>query len=106
MEDHLANVLKLVEIIDYSANAVVSKTLLKKEHGTMTLFAFDKDQELSPHTSPYDAVVYILDGTADILIDKRKHRLNNGEMIIMPANIPHAVYAYGKFKMMLFMVKD
>jgi len=91
--------------VDYSDGAIVSKTILKKENGNITLFAFDKGQALSEHTAPFDALVQIIDGKGEIFIDKKLYVLNAGEFIIMPANIPHAVNAPERFKMMLMMIK-
>ena len=93
-------------LIDYQNDAVVSKTLIKKEKGTITVFAFDKDQGLSEHAAPFDALVQILDGKADILLNGESNILERGEMIIMPANIPHALKAIERFKMLLVMIKD
>jgi len=97
---------KLNKMIDYQNNAVVSKTVIKKEKGTVTIFAFDKNQELSEHTAPFDALVQILDGEADIIIAGKSNLLSAGEMIIMPANKPHALKAVEKFKMMLVMIRE
>lgn len=96
----------LAEAVNYSDASVVSKTVVKKETGNVTLFAFDKGQGLSEHSAPFDAMVNVLDGTADIIIDKKSNILAAGESIIMPANIPHAVKAVEKFKMMLVMIKS
>ena len=93
------------QLIDYQDDSVVSKTLIKKDTGTVTLFAFDKGQGLSEHTAPFDALVQILDGEADITISATPHRVKSGEMIIMPANEPHALKAVEKFKMMLVMIR-
>lgn len=93
------------QLIDYQNDSVVSKTLIKKDTGTVTLFAFDKGQGLSEHTAPFDALVQILDGEADITISATPHRVKSGEMIIMPANEPHALKAVEKFKMMLVMIR-
>jgi len=97
---------KVNELIEYQADAVVSKTLIKKDKGTVTVFAFDKDQGLSEHTAPFDALVQIIDGEADIILDGESNILQEGEIIIMPANIPHALKAVEKFKMLLTMVKE
>jgi len=94
------------ESIAYSDNAVVSKHILKKETGNISIFAFDKGEGLSEHTAPFDAVVSIVDGKADVLIDGVSHVLAAGENIIMPANIPHALHALEKFKMVLTMIKS
>ena len=96
---------KLNQAIDYSNGSVVSKTITKKNTGTITLFAFDKDQGLSEHSAPFDAMVNVIDGNAEIIIDKKPHQLQKGESIIMPANIPHALNAVEKFKMLLVMIK-
>ena len=97
---------KIDELIDYQKDAVVSKTLIKNDKGSITVFAFDKDQGLSEHTAPFDALVQILDGKADILLGGETNVLEQDEMIIMPANIPHALKAIEKFKMMLVMIKE
>ncbi|MGE4412745.1 MAG: cupin domain-containing protein [Candidatus Caldatribacteriota bacterium] len=95
----------LLDLVQYQDNAVVSTELIKKDAGTVTLFAFDKSQGLSEHTAPYDALVYILDGKAEITISKEPFTLQTGDMIIMPANQPHALKALEKFKMLLIMIK-
>lgn len=94
------------ENIQYAEKAVVSKHILKKETGNISLFAFDKGEGLSEHTAPFDAVVHIVDGKADIIIDGESNLLESGETIIMPANIPHALKAVEKFKMVLTMIKS
>jgi quercetin dioxygenase-like cupin family protein len=96
---------QLETFISYADNSVVSKTLLKKETGNITLFAFDKGQGLSEHTAPFDAVVHILDGQAEITIGGQPNIVSAGKMLIMPANVPHALQAYEKFKMLLIMIK-
>ena len=95
----------LADAVAYADGSVVSKTLLKKESGTITLFAFDKGQGLSEHTAPFDAVVYILDGEADITIGGQPRTVRNGQMLIMPANVSHALQAKEKFKMLLVMIR-
>jgi quercetin dioxygenase-like cupin family protein len=85
---------------------VVSKTVIAKEAGTVTLFAFDRGQGLSTHSAPFDALVYILDGEARITISGRSLRVKAGDMVIMPADKPHALKAVKRFKMMLVMVKS
>lgn len=92
--------------IAYAEKAVVSKHILKKETGNISLFAFDKGEGLSEHTTPFDAVVYIVDGKADIKINGISNILEAGESIIMPANVPHALIAVEKFKMVLAMIKS
>jgi quercetin dioxygenase-like cupin family protein len=91
--------------IAYAENAVVSKQILKKETGNITLFAFDKGEGLSEHTTPFDAVVFVVDGKADIIIDGKSNILEAGETIIMPANVRHALQAVEKFKMVLTMIR-
>jgi len=98
-------VFNLEQFVDYADGSVVSKTLLKKEIGNITLFAFDKGQGLSEHTAPFDAVVYILDGEAQITIGGQSQNVLAGEMLIMPANIPHALQAEAPFKMLLIMIR-
>ena len=92
--------------ISYAEQAVVSKHILKKETGNISLFAFDKGEGLSEHTAPFDAVVYIVDGKAEIIIDGNSNVLGSGETIIMPANIPHALKAVERFKIVLTMIKN
>ena len=99
-------VLAMVSMVDYQAGAVVSRTLLEKKTGTLTLFAFDAGQSLSEHTAPFDAAVQILDGEAEITISGRPFKVRSGEMIIMPANEPHALQAVNRFKMLLIMIKS
>ncbi len=91
--------------IEYAEKAVVSKHVLKKETGTVSLFAFDKGEALSEHTAPFDAMVFVVDGKADIFIDGESNILEAGETIIMPANIPHALKAIERFKMLLTMIR-
>lgn len=93
------------ELIDYATDSVVSKTLIDTTAGTITLFAFDKSQGLSEHTAPFDAVVQIIDGEAAITIGGNTANVTEGQMIIMPANIPHALKAVTRFKMMLTMIR-
>ncbi len=92
--------------IAYQEGSVVSKELVSKPTGTITLFAFDQGQGLSEHRAPYDALVFVLDGQAEIRVDQKPYNVNKGEMILMPANHPHAVKALSKFKMMLTMIKS
>jgi len=95
----------LEKLVGYAADSIVSKTILDKSAGTLTLFAFDKGQKLSEHTAPYDAVVQVLDGQATVTIDGRDKKVQAGELIIMPANVPHAVTAVERFKMLLIMIR-
>jgi quercetin dioxygenase-like cupin family protein len=96
----------LIDQVNYQDEAVVSKTLIKKETGTVTLFAFDQGQGLSEHTAPFDALVCILDGEAEIMISGNPYVLKTGETIILPVNEPHSLKAIKKFKMMLTMIKS
>jgi len=96
----------LVSLIDYQDGSVVSKEVIKKEKGTVTLFAFDNGQGLSEHTAPFDALVYILDGRAEISIAGKQHNLKASEAIIMPAHKPHSLKAQERFKMLLIMIRD
>lgn len=96
---------RLADLIEYAADSIVSKTILDKPAGTVTLFAFDKGQKLSEHTAPYDAIIQVLEGTGRIIIDGHANDVCAGEIIIMPANVPHAVVAEEKFKMLLTMVR-
>ena len=95
----------VVALLDYQNDAVVSREIIKKDTGTITLFAFDKGQGLSEHTAPFDALVYIIDGVAKIIISGKSNKVKMGEMIIMPANKPHALKAIKRFKMLLVMIK-
>jgi quercetin dioxygenase-like cupin family protein len=104
-EDYKGKPIALADAVDYSSGSVVSKTLLNKKTGTLTLFAFDEGQSLSEHTSPYDATVHILDGVATLTIDGEKVIAKTGEMVIMPADIPHDVQAEERFKMLLIMIR-
>lgn len=97
---------KLADLVDYQQGSVVSRTLINKEVGTVTLFSFDEGQGLREHTTPYDALVNILDGEAAITISGKEYRLAEGDIIVMPANEPHAIRAESRFKMLLIMVKE
>ena len=97
--------LSLDDLVSYQDGSIVSRTVINKTAGTITLFAFDRDQSLSEHTAPFDALVQVLDGSAEIAISGKPYVLKKGEMIIMPANRPHALRALEKFKMMLVMIK-
>ena len=96
----------LAAAIEYAENSVVSRTLIDKKAGSLTLFAFDKDEGLTEHTSPYDAVVQVLEGNAELTIAGRPVPAEAGEMVVMPANVPHAVRAKSRFKMLLTMIWD
>lgn len=95
----------LAERIDYSKGSIVSQQLTYNPAGNITLFAFDEGQQLSEHTAPFDAVVEILDGEAEIHVGGQPFTVHTGEMLIMPANVPHALYAEKPFKMLLTMIK-
>ena len=101
----LTQALDLDKMLDYQEGSIVSKALINKDVGTVTLFSFDQGEGLSQHTAPFDAIVYVFDGEAEIVISQNKHILTKGQMILMPANEPHALNALKKFKMMLIMVK-
>ncbi|MBM2815944.1 MAG: hypothetical protein HW421_2706 [Ignavibacteria bacterium] len=101
-----SQIFELAGMIAYQTGAVVSRTILKKSTGTVTLFAFDKGEALSEHTAPFDAMVNIIDGEAEVIISGVSFNLKQGEMIIMPANEPHAVKATEQFKMVLIMIKS
>jgi len=102
----LGQVNDLIKLVDYQEESVVSRTIINKKVGTVTLFAFDKGQGLSEHTAPFDALVYIIDGEAEVTISKKHLLLKGGQMVIMPANKPHALKATQRFKMMLVMIKS
>jgi len=98
-------ILNMAEMIEYSTGGVISKQVLKNDAGNITLFSFDKGQGLSEHTAPFDAMVEILDGEAEISIDGKPLILTTGQSVIMPAGISHALYASKQFKMLLTMIK-
>ncbi|WP_342812195.1 cupin domain-containing protein [Candidatus Hadarchaeum sp.] len=105
-ENELAKkVSKVADLVDYQEGSVVSREIIRKGTGTVTLFAFDKGQGLSEHTAPYDALVQVVDGEAEVTISKKKYRLSSGEIILMPANEPHALFARERFKMLLTMIR-
>jgi quercetin dioxygenase-like cupin family protein len=97
---------KLESMVAFQSGAVVSRTLINKKTGTITLFSFDKEEGLSEHTAPYDAFVYVLDGEVKITLGGEPYSLKKGESIIMPAEIPHALKAISQFKMLLVMIKE
>ncbi len=101
----LGQVFNLDDMLDYQEGSVVSRTLINKKIGTVSLFSFDIGEGLSEHTAPFDALVYVFDGEAEIIISDKAHITKKGQMIIMPANKPHALKALKKFKMMLVMIK-
>ena len=95
----------LKDHVTYAIGSVVSKTLLKKDTGNITLFSFDKGQGLSEHTSPYDATVQVVEGTAELVVGGKPHRVSAGELFIMPAAVPHSVRAVDRLKMLLIMIR-
>ena len=104
-EDLRGKALKAKDLVGYDKGAVVSRTILEKKTGTVTIFSFDKGQGLSEHTAPFDAMVEILDGEAEIMIAGKPNKVKAGEFIIMPANKPHALKAVKRFKMALIMIR-
>ena len=96
---------KLVDFIDYQKGSVVSREIIKKATGTVTLFAFDRGQGLSEHTAPFDALVYVIDGEAEIIVSDKLYKTKEGEFIVMPANSPHSIKAAERFKMVLTMIR-
>jgi len=101
-----AKATRLADMIAYQEGAVVSRTIIDKKAGTVTLFAFDEGQGLSEHTAPYDAMVYVLEGEVNVSISGKPTVVKQGEMTIMPANKPHALTALSKFKMLLTMIRS
>lgn len=106
MERFIARAVELADLADYQEGSVVSRTIINKKTGTVTFFAFDEGQGLSEHTAPFDALVHILDGEAEVLISGKPLHLKKGEMVIMPANQPHSLRAQKKFKMILTMIRS
>jgi quercetin dioxygenase-like cupin family protein len=104
-DDVSGGVLTLSSLVEYQDGAVVSRTLVKKATGSVTVFAFDRGQELSEHTVPHDAFVYLVDGEAEISVAGTAHRLKRGDAILMPGHQPHAVKAIDRFKMVLSMIR-
>ncbi len=98
-------VLQMDELVSYQRGAVVSRTLVDEDNGTVTLFAFDNNQGLSEHTAPYDALLFVLEGSAEVRLGEQNLILKKGGIVIMPAHKPHAVKAAEKFKMLLVMIK-
>lgn len=98
-------VARMADLADYREGSVVSRTLVKKEAGNVTLFAFDRGQELSEHAAPFDALVHLLDGEAEITVSGKAHPMKAGDLIVMPAHAPHALKATSRFKMILTMIR-
>ncbi|OIO73278.1 MAG: cupin [Elusimicrobia bacterium CG1_02_37_114] len=101
----VAKTIRLIDLANYQKGSVVSRTIVDKKTGTVTFFAFDEGQGLSEHTAPYNALIYLIDGEAEIIISGTPFYLKEGEMIIMPANKPHSLRAVKKFKMILTMIR-
>ena len=106
MENVVGQAKNLMNLVNYQDGSVVSKEIIKKDTGTVTLFAFDKGQGLSEHTAPFDALVYVVDGEPEIIISGKSFNPKAGDVIIMPANEPHSLKAVNRFKMMLVMIKS
>jgi quercetin dioxygenase-like cupin family protein len=104
-EDLKARAIALAGLVSYQDGAIVSREVVSQPTGTVTAFAFDEGEQLSEHTAPFDAMVIDIDGEADIAIGGQVHRVKPGEMIIMPAAVPHALKAVTRFKMLLVMIK-
>jgi len=105
LEKLVGQAIRLTDLADYQEGSLVSRTIIDKKTGTVTFFAFDEGQGLSEHTAPFDALVYLLEGEADIVISGKPIRLKDGEMVIMPANQPHALRAITSSKMILTMIR-
>jgi quercetin dioxygenase-like cupin family protein len=105
-DEFFSKPVKLADLIDYQTGSVVSRTVVDKEAGTVTLFAFDAGQGLSEHTAPFDALVYNIEGEVEVTISGKAVTLTKGEMVIMPANKPHALKATKRFKMLLTMIRQ
>ncbi len=105
-EDLIGRTLAMSGLVDYQEGSVVSRTIIERETGTVTLFAFGEGQGLSEHTTPYDALVHVLEGAGQITIGGAEHTVEAGEMLIMPADIPHALHADEPFKMLLVMIRS
>jgi len=102
----IAEPVRLIDLVNYQEGSVVSRTLVNRATGTVTLFAFDEGQGLSEHTAPFDAVAHLLEGEADITVSGKPLRTKAGEAVLLPANQPHSLKALGKFKMLLTMIRS
>jgi quercetin dioxygenase-like cupin family protein len=102
----IAQVVRLIDLVNYQEGAVVSRTLVSRATGTVTLFAFDEGQSLSEHTAPFDAIAHLLEGKAEIAVSGKPLRTTGGEAILMPANQPHSLKALSRFKMLLTMIRS
>lgn len=105
-ENLLGCVVEVAGLVDYQDGSVVSRTIVDKKAGTVTLFAFDEGQGLSEHTAPFDALVHVLDGEAEVVISGKPSRVKQGQIIVMPANEPHALRGVKRFKMLLVMIRS
>lgn len=105
-EDIKGKAMELAGMVEYHSGSVVSRTIMDKPSGTLTLFAFEKGEGLSEHTAPYDATLYVIDGETEVTISSKVLRLKQGELVIMPANEPHSLRAITRFKMLLVMIKS
>lgn len=105
-EELKARVIRIETLIDYQEGAVVSREIIRKDTGTVTIFAFDKGEGLSEHTAPFDAMIQVIDGKAEITISGNKNVLEKGDMIVMPASEPHSLHALERFKMVLTMIRS
>jgi quercetin dioxygenase-like cupin family protein len=105
-EDLEVRAARLADLVDYQPESIVSRSLLSKQSGNVTLFAFDAGQSLSEHTTPHDALVFCAEGTMEITIEDQVHRLSEGDLLLMPANRPHAVTGKERSKMLLIMLRD
>ena len=101
-----AEILNLAEMVSYQTGSIVSRQITKADSGNVTLFAFDEGQELSEHTAPFDALVHVVEGEAEIIISGKSFHLKDGDAIVMPADEPHAVKATGQFKMLLTLIRN
>jgi quercetin dioxygenase-like cupin family protein len=106
MEDLRGRPYNVADLVGYQAGSIVSREIISQKTGTVTIFAFGEGQQLSEHTAPFDAMVLGLDGEAEVIISGQPRRIRKGEMIMMPANKPHALKAVGKFKMILIMIRS
>jgi len=106
IEKLVAQAVRLIDLVDYQEGSVVSRAIIDRKAGTVTLFAFDDGQGLSEHTAPFNALVYLLEGEAEVVISGKALRLREGEMVIMPADQPHSLKAVKRFKMLLMMIRS
>jgi quercetin dioxygenase-like cupin family protein len=105
-ESLIGKALNFKSLVEYNTSSIVSRSIIDDKAGRITLFAFDKDEKLSPHTTPYDALIQVIEGQGEIVIDKEAHQVKEGEFIILPKNIMHSVNANQRFKMLLTLIKS